>query len=404
MTATRIVRPATIAVAAAAVWAVAAYFLLRTKVPGDLSPPNLDSHTVFGKDVTRAGARFDRFFEIAWIIATLATFAVLAVFLVCGPRLARRLGLGAVNAGIITAVFITFAVWAVSVPFDIAASWWSRRHDILQKSWSSIVFEPVGGLVRTTVSTTVVIAVVLLLAKLLPRMWWLAAGGIVLAIAIGLQLVLPYAQRLGTHPVRSRQLAAQIRTLERREHVGRPIVRVAPVSGDTSAANAYSVGIGPSRSVIIWNTMLDGRFTPREVRFVVAHELGHLARWHIWKGIAWGVLFGLPIFGLVAYVTGRRGGLRRPENVPLALMTLAVAGLVVMPLANAVSRHYEAEADWMALQATRDPGAGRALFRGFVRTDLQNPDPPGWVNLLLEDHPSPLARVEQVEAWRRLHR
>ena len=383
---------------------LAAFLLLRTKVPGDLHPPQLDAHKVFGADVTRAGERFDRFFDYEWLVGMLASIAVLAVYLRRGPRLARRLGLGPVNAGIITAIFITFVVWAVSVPFDIAASWWSRRHDILQRSWSSIIFEPVGGLVRTTVSTTIVIAVVLLLAKRLPRTWWLAAAGIVLALAIGLQFVLPYAQRIGTHPVRSPQLASHIRALERREHVGRPVVRVAPVSDETSAANAYSIGIGPSRSVIIWNTMLDGRFTQREVRFVVAHELGHLARWHIWKGIAWGVLFGLPIFGLVAYVTGRRGGLRRPENVPLALFTLAVASLVITPLANAVSRRYEAEADWMAVQATRDPGAGRALFRDFVRTDLQNPDPPGWVQLLLEDHPSALDRVEQVEAWRRLHR
>ena len=231
-----------------------------------------------------------------------------------------------------------------------------------------------------------------------------AAAGVVLALAVGVQFVLPYLQRVGTHPVRSRTLAAQIRALENRERVGRPVVRVSPVSKNTSAANAFSIGIGPSRTVIIWNTLLDGRFTPREVRFVVAHELGHLARHHIWKGIAWGVLFGLPIFGLVAYVTGRRGGLRRPENVPLAVFTLALAGLVVMPLANAVSRRYEAEADWMAVRATRDPGAGRALFQDFVRTDLQNPDPPGWVTFFLEDHPSALARVEQVEAWRRLRR
>jgi STE24 endopeptidase len=403
MTATRIVRPATIAVVALAVWLLAAFFLLRTKVPGDLSPPQLDAQKVFGAEVTRAGVRFDRFFDYEWVLGTLTSIAVLAVYLRRGPALARRLGLGPVNAGIITAVFITVVVWAVSVPFDIAASWWSRRHDILQRSWSSIVFEPLGALIRTTVMTTVVIAVVLLLAKRLPRTWWLAAAGVVLALAVGLQLVLPYVQRLGTHPVRSPRLASQIGKLERREHVGRPVVRVAPVSGETSAANAFSIGIGPSRSVIIWNTMLDGRFTPGEVRFVFAHELGHLARWHIWKGIAWGVLFGLPIFGLVAYVTGRRGGLRRPENVPLALFTLALAGLVITPLANAVSRRYEAEADWMAVQATRDPDAGRALFKTFVRTDLQNPDPPAWVNFLLEDHPSALARVEQVEAWRRLH-
>ena len=372
-------------------------------MPGDLSPPQLDPRRVFGADATRAGLRFDRFFDYAWVLATLTTFAVLGVYLRRGPRLARSLPLGPVNAGIITAVFISVVVWAASLPFDYATSWWSRRHDISQRSWLAIVFQPVGGLVRTTVSTTIIVAVALLLARRLPRTWWLAAAGAVLVLAIGLQFVLPYLQRVGTHPVRSRPLAAQIRTLENRERVGRPVVRVAPVSDSTSAANAFSIGIGPSRTVVIWNTLLDGRFSPHEVRFVVAHELAHLARRHIWKGIAWGILFGLPIFALVAWVTGRRGGLRRPENVPLALFTLALAGLVVTPLANAVSRRYEAEADWVAVQATRDPSAGRALFREFVRADLQNPDPPGWVTFFLADHPSALARVEQIEAWRRLH-
>jgi STE24 endopeptidase len=358
---------------------------------------------VFGADAARAGMRFDRFFDYEWVLATLTTLAVLGVYVRRGARLARALPLGGVNAGIITGVFISVVVWAVSLPFAYTSSWWSRRHDILQRSWSSIVFQPLGDLVRTTISTTIVVAVALLLAKRLPRTWWLAAAGVVLALAVGLQFLLPYLQRVGTHPVRSRALAAQIRTLENRERVGRPIVRIAPVAHNTSAANAFSVGIGPSRTVVIWNTLLDGRFSAREVGFVVAHELGHLARHHIWKGIAWGVLFGLPIFGLVAYVTGRRGGLRWPENVPLAIFTLAVAGLVVTPLANAVSRRYEAEADWMAVQATRDPDAGRALFKNFVRTDLQNPDPPGWVTFFLEDHPSALDRVEQIEAWRRLH-
>jgi len=140
------------------------------------------------------------------------------------------------------------------------------------------------------------------------------------------------------------------------------------------------------------------------VRFVVAHELGHLARRHIWKGIAWGALVGFPLLALVAFVTGRRGGLRDPGTVPLALLTLSVAGVVVTPLTNAVSRRYEAEADWMAVNATRDPAAGRGLFKEFVETDLQDPDPPGWVHVFLENHPSALVRVEQVEAWKRLNR
>jgi STE24 endopeptidase len=364
--------------------------------------PSIDARRVFGADAVRAGVRFDRFFEVEWVLATLASLAVLAVLARRGPRLARCLGLGPVNAGIIIAVLAGVLLWVVSLPFDISAAWWSRRHGISQESWATIVFSPLAGLYRTTIVTTLVFAVVLFLARRFARAWWVPAGGIILVLAVGLQFAFPYLQRIGAHPVRSPRLAAQIRSLEEREHVGRPTVRVVPMKDSTTAANAYAIGIGPSRSVFVWDTMLDGRFAPREVRFVVAHELGHLARWHIWKGIAWGALIGLPILALVAFVTARRGGLRRAENVPLALLTIAVAGVVATPFANAVSRRYEAEADWMALNATSDPAAGRALFKGFVVTDLQNPDPPGWVHVFLEDHPSALVRVEQAEAWRRL--
>jgi STE24 endopeptidase len=404
MTATRIVRPATLAVVAGTVWVLAALFLWRTKIPSDLQLPSLDARRVFGAHALRAGTRFDRFFEISWILATLVGLAVLVAMVRRGPRLARSLGLGHVNAGIITAVLVGVALWAASLPFAFASAWWSRRHGILQQSWGTIVFAPWGGLLASTLATTIVFAVLLLLAKRFARTWWIPAGLIIFALAVTLQLVFPYLQRIGTHPVRSPKLAAQIETLERREHVGHPTVRVVPMKGDTSAANAYAIGIGPSRGIFIWDTLLDGRFSPREVRFVVGHELGHLARWHIWKGIAWGVLIGFPLLALVAFVTGRRGGLRNPGTVPLALLTLTVAGLVLMPFTNALSRRYEAEADWMSLNATRDPAAARGLFKEFVEADLQNPDPPGWVHVFLEDHPSALARIEQAEAWRRLNR
>jgi Zn-dependent protease with chaperone function len=404
MTATRIVRPATLAVAVVAVWGFAAALLWRTKVPADLQLPSLDPRAVFGAQNVRAGIRFDRFFEVEWIVATLVSLITLVVLTRRGPRLARSLGLGPVNAGIITAVLVGVVLWAVSLPFEFASAWWSRRHGILQESWASIVLSPWDGLLSSTFQTALVFAVVLLLAKRFARAWWIVAGIVVLVLAIALQLGYPYRVRIGTHSVRSPALAAQIATLEQREHVGRPTVRVVPMKDQTSAANAFAIGIGPSRGVFIWDTMLDGRFSPREVRFVVAHELGHLARWHIWKGIAWGVLIGLPLLALVALVTGRRGGLRNPGTVPLALLTLTAAGVLVTPFANAVSRRYEAEADWMALNATRDPAAGRGLFKEFIETDLQNPDPPGWVHVFLENHPSALVRVEQAEAWRRLNR
>ena len=402
MTATRIGRAATLAVAAA-VWGLAAAALWRTKVPADLHLPTLDPSSVFGPRVMRAGVRYERLLDYDWLLGTLAEVATLVVLVRRGPRLARSLGLGPVNAGIITGVVVTTVVWGVSLPFDLVAAWWSRRHGISRESWSSIVFSPWEGLLGKTVATVLVLALLLALARRFAQSWWIPGAIIVFALATVLQLVLPYVNRIGTHPVRSTSLAAAIDRLEAREHSGDPVVRIQPVHDNTTAANAYAIGIGPSQTVFLWDTLLDGRFTPREVRFVTGHELAHLARRHIWKGLAWGVLFGVPILAAVAVATGRRGGLRNPETVPVALLALAVLQLALAPLENAVSRRYEAEADWVGLGGTRDPAAARGLFEGFVRTDLQDPAPPAWVHVFLDDHPTPLHRVEQADAWAALH-
>src|SRR6266446_2259584 len=403
MTATRISRVATLAVAAL-LWVLIASLLWRTKVPADLHLPQLDARAVFGAGAVRAGARYERFLDYAWLVGTVAKVLALVVLVRRGPRLARSLGLGRVNAGLITGVVVMTVLWAVSLPFEIAAGWWERRYGISTEDWGTIVFSPWQGILTGTFITVVVLAIALLLAKRFARNWWIPAAAVVLALAVLQQFSVPYANRIGTHPIRSPQLAAAVKRLEAREQAGDPAVRVQQVHDQTTAANAFAIGIGPSSSVFIWDTLLDGRFTPREVRFVLGHELAHIARLHLWKGIAWGALIGIPLLAAIAFVTGRRGGLRDPGNVPLAVLTLTVLLLAVTPFTNLVSRRYEAEADWVGLRGTQDPKAAKRLFKGFVRVDLADPSPPGWVHVFLDDHPPLLTRVEQAQAFERLAR
>jgi STE24 endopeptidase len=79
---------------------------------------------------------------------------------------------------------------------------------------------------------------------------------------------------------------------------------------------------------------------------------------------------------------------------------LAVVGFLAAPLENAVSRRYEAEADWHALNAARSPAAQEQLFRSFARTSLERPDPPLPVYLWLENHPTLMQRIAMAERWR----
>jgi STE24 endopeptidase len=151
--------------------------------------------------------------------------------------------------------------------------------------------------------------------------------------------------------------------------------------------------------VILWDTLFKSHLSDRAIEFVAAHELGHVARRHVLKGIGWGVLFTVPLTFLLAEATRRRGGLYRAEVVPFALLVALALSLLAAPLENVVSRRYESEADWMALQATHDPAAGREAFRSFTRIDLTQPNPPEWSYVLLDDHPTVQQRIAMTKAW-----
>jgi len=314
--------------------------------------------------------------------------------------MARAWELGRVATGVMVGAVTTLVLWAVGLPFGFVALWWGRRYGLVKKGYAEWLLTQWPGLLAQVVGLTIVLTILLLLAGWLKQRWWLAAGPLFLAIGALLVFVLPYLETLDTRAPHHTKLGAEIRELARKEGVGDTPVRIDKVSDETTAANAQAMGIGPSTRVVIWDTFLDGRFKPAEIRVVAAHEFGHVADRHILKGLGWSALITIPAFFVVAAATQRRGGMERPEVVPFALLSLAVFGLLVTPFVNTVSRRYEAEADWEALQTTRDPDAAEGLFRKFSVYDLAQPNPPGWSYVLLDNHPMVVQRIAMARAWK----
>jgi len=238
------------------------------------------------------------------------------------------------------------------------------------------------------------------LARVFGRNWWLAGAPVLVGLVVLFAFLGGFVAGSGTEKL-PKPLRADVAALQQRQGVDVP-VRELKVSDWTNQANAFATGLGPSTRVVLWDTLLDGRFSRDEVRVVVAHELGHVERRHLWKSLAWVALLAFPIAFLVAEATRPAGGLGSPGAIPLAFLVLTLAGIAASPLENAVSRRYEAEADWTALQATRDPAAATALFRSFARTSLEQPDPPLWDYALFQSHPTLAQRIAMAERWRAL--
>jgi STE24 endopeptidase len=285
------------------------------------------------------------------------------------------------------------------VPFSILELWWERRHHLTSIGYASLVLGNWLALGGEFVFLCFALAIVMGLARAVGDWWWLPAAPAFIGLALLFAFLNPWLT--STHRLEQPALRASAARLERIEHVRHAPIEVESVHDVTSLPNAEATGIGPSRRVILWDTLVDGRFTDREVTVVIAHELGHLAHDHIWKDVGWYALFAFPGTFLIALATRRRGGMRRPEAVPLSLLVLVGLTVLGQPLQNIVTRHMEAEADWSALQATHDTAAATGLFVRFVPTTLSQPSPPTWDYVLLENHPTIMQRIAMVQAWRR---
>jgi STE24 endopeptidase len=398
MTATRLLRSVTIIVAVA-VWLVAAAFLWQTKVPGDLGHPHLDPSAFFSQSQVDRAGHYESIGRLFFLLSLLVELLLLAVLALLGRALAQGFALGEIGSGVMIGVAASLFVWTGTLPLAILDHWWARRYGISKQSYASFAGELATGLGVQAAVIAIVLVILMLLARRFRRHWWAIAAPLFLLIGAIFVVVLALLAPLGTHPIREPQVKAAVERLKQREHVEGTKVRVEEVSDDTRAVNAMAIGLGPTTVVVLWDTLFRAHLSNRAIAFVSAHELGHVARRHIWKGLGWGLLFSVPLTFLLAEATRRRGGLHRAEVVPFALLVSAALTLLATPLQNVVSRRYESEADWIALQATRDPAAGREAFRSFTRIDLAEPNPPLWSYVLLDDHPTVMQRLRMTRAW-----
>lgn len=389
-----LVAPAVLAV----VWIVAIVWLWRTSIVPSLRVPHVDVRAEFTDAQLRAASRFGRVADLLFYAHLLAPLAALGVFARWGGRWARESAAGPLGTGMLLGMLGFALVWVVGLPFDVLDLWWQRRHHLSKVGYLDVTLGNWLGLGGTFVFLCVSLAIVMGLARRFPRRWWALAAPAFVGLALFFTFLSPYLVG-ATHPLRDAQLRATAAQLEREEGTGRVPVRVQEMHDVTSLPNAEAVGLGPTRRVILWDTIVDGRFTPGELKIVLAHEVGHLARRHLWKGIAWFALFAFPGTWLIALATRRRGGMGDPGAVPLSLLVLVTLNLCALPLQNAISRHIEAEADWMALRTTHDPQDAIALFRRFGTTALDDPSP-GLVDYLLrENHPTLAQRIAMARAY-----
>jgi STE24 endopeptidase len=243
------------------------------------------------------------------------------------------------------------------------------------------------------------------LMRRLPRTWWAPGAGVafgfgVLTTWLGPVVLDPIFNRFTPLP----EGEARRDVLELAERAGVEVGEVYEVDASrrTTAANAYVNGIGATKRVVLFDTLLRD-FSRDEVRLVVAHELGHVRHRDVPRFLAFTALASPAAMLAIAHATrhllpdGEPAG---PRTVPAVALAAMLVGAPVAAVFNQLSRRIEARTDEFALRLTGAPEPFIAFERGITLKNIAEPDPPRWVRLLFGSHPTTLERIGAAVAFR----
>ena len=356
--------------------------------------------------------------NVLWIVDNVWGLLVPAAFLFTGFSAIMRGWAYRIGKKWFFAIALYFIVFsAITFVLDLPRVYYEgfvREHayGLSNQTFAKWTSDQLTGFVVGIVGGVAFLWVPYLLLKRSPRRWWLYTGLAAIPFIVLVALVQPiWVDPLFNTfgPMKDTALEADILHLAQRAGIeGSRVFEVAK-SEDTKAVNAYVAGFGATKRIVLWDTII-AKLNRQQLLVVMGHEMGHYVLGHVWKQIL--ILSSLIVVAL--YAVHRASGwliakhrarfgfeeLSDLASLPLILILFGVASLVVTPVALAVSRHFEHEADRFGLEITRDNHAAATAFVTLQQENLGVPRPGPIYTWWRESHPPLGERIDFSNDYR----
>jgi len=261
-----------------------------------------------------------------------------------------------------------------------------------------------GALLGAAIGLPLLAAVLWLMTQM-GSTWWLYVwlvwlGFNLLALLIYPTVIAPLFNKFT--PLADASLKARIEALLARCGFRSSGLFVMDGSKRSAHGNAYFTGFGQGKRIVFFDTLLE-KLAPEEIEAVLAHELGHYRRRHVWKRIGMLALATLGFLWLLGQLIDAPwfyqglGMQAQDTAAALVLFSLAIPAFTfpLSPLLSALSRRHEYEADAYAAEQTRAGDLVTALVK-LYRDNAATLTPDPLYSAFYDSHPPAAARIAHL--------
>lgn len=344
--------------------------------------------------------------------------ALLIIFLFGGViSLYDRFISGLSGSSIITAIlFFLIMTWTstlLGIPFDLYGTFViEARYGFNTTTPRLWIIDLVKSQAIGALMLTFLITVVFWLISWSPLQWWLWVWGFMALFSLFMMFISPYViEPLFNkyEPVTKEGLEDDIRAMM--EKAGLKVGKVLQMDASkrSNHSNAYFTGIGKVKRIVLYDTLIK-QMSHAEIVAVLAHEIGHWKKGHIWKRLLWAEVMALGGSWISFKLLNWPGlpdllGLPVTISLPAKMVVLGfVASLALFPLGPFSawrSRCHEREADRFAADLTGQPEELASALVKMSAENLSNLFPHPLYAGFYYSHPPVIARVQTLREWSR---
>jgi len=323
--------------------------------------------------------------------------------------LIRDWGVTGIWIGLAYIGIIMVAKTIISLPFSVYSTFViEERFGFNKTTPKTFILDRIKGLLLTIILGGPVLAVILAFFDYAGSFAWLYAWAVVTAFTLVIQFIAPrWIMPLFNKftPLEDGDLKSAI--LNYAQSVKYSVQNIFIIDGSkrSSKSNAFFTGFGKNKRIALFDTLVEEHSVPQLVA-VLAHEIGHFKKKHIFKGMIIGIAHTGLLFFLLSVFLSHKGlfdafymeHMSTYAGLLFFGMLYAPIDMVLSVILNAYSRKNEFEADRFAAETIEDPTHMTEALKILSRTNLSNLTPHPFYAWLHYSHPPVLQRITALKS------